>query len=212
MSRIRRPRTERLARRALLLAAALLPIAAAHAGAATDARTPAAFIQRVGDQTVAILRAPGVPTPERLKALVDVLDDATDLALVGRLVLGPYWRQASEQQRADYLQVFRELVVSTMAERLDSYGGETFDIVGERTVDERDTLVATRIHRPNAGSGPVAVDWRVRRTDDRFAIIDIIAEGVSMVVTQRSEVGSVVGQKGIDGLIADMRERLHGQS
>lgn len=212
MSRIRRARTERLSRRTLLLAAALLPIGAAHAGAATDARTPAAFIQRVGDQTVAILKRPGVPKPERLEALVDVLDDATDLALVGRLVLGPYWRQASAQQRMDYLQLFRELVVSTMAERLDGYGGETFDIVGERAVDERDTLVATRINRPNAGSGPVAVDWRVRRTDDRFAIIDIIAEGVSMVVTQRSEVGSVVGQKGIDGLIADMRERLHAQS
>jgi len=52
----------------------------------------------------------------------------------------------------------------------------------------------------------------VRNLDGRYSIIDIVAEGVSMVVTQRSEVASVVSQKGMDGLIRTMRERLEGRA
>jgi phospholipid transport system substrate-binding protein len=95
-----------------------------------------------------------------------------------------------------------------MADRLNTYSGETFEITGSKPIDDRDTVVNTRIVRPAADAAPIAVDWRVRDNDGRLSIIDIVAEGVSMVVTQRSEVGSVVSQKGMDGLIATMKQRL----
>jgi phospholipid transport system substrate-binding protein len=170
--------------------------------------TPSDFIQALGSETVAILRQTDVSDARKVDALVDVLNRATNLPLVARLVLGPHWRQATDPQRQEYIELFRDLVVKTMADRLGSYRGETFEITGQRAVDERDTLVSTRITSPARGAAPIAVDWRVRRTESSLAIIDIIAEGVSMVVTQRAEVGSVVGQKGIDGLIVELRARL----
>ena len=99
-----------------------------------------------------------------------------------------------------------------MADRLNTYGGETFEITAAKPVDQRDTVVSTKIFRPASGSQPIAVDWRVRSLDGRYSIIDIVAEGISMVVTQRSEVASVVSQKGMDGLIQSMRERLQGRA
>jgi phospholipid transport system substrate-binding protein len=193
-------------RRLLLAGAALALLPAITARAAADAAR--AFIQKVGDRTVGILQRPGAENAKRLQELVALLNESTDLDLVGRLVLGTYWRQASEEQRQNYLALFRELVVKTMADRLNSYGGETFEIVGSRDVDERDSVVSTRIVRPASNAQPIAVDWRVRNQDGQLAIIDIIAEGVSMIVTQRSEIGSVVSQKGMDGLIATMKQRL----
>jgi phospholipid transport system substrate-binding protein len=53
------------------------------------------------------------------------------------------------------------------------------------------------------------VDWRVRRNDaGAFRVIDISAEGVSLVVTQRSEVDEIVNRSGVDGLLGEMRRRL----
>lgn len=209
-----KPMTRRLpsdvSRRPVIVTLAALPVLAVARARAEPA--PSEFIRSVGKETVEILQRDGATDAQRIDALVDVLNRATDLPLVARLVLGPYWRQASEQQRADYIELFRDLVVKTMADRLGSYGGETFEISGERAVDERDTLVATRISRPAQGNAPINVDWRVRNAGGRLAIIDIVAEGVSMVVTQRSEVGSVVAQKGLDGLIADLRQRLAGRA
>jgi phospholipid transport system substrate-binding protein len=210
LSRARRP--DGPTRRAVLIgSASLLAIEAVPAASADDAGARS-FIQDVGDRTVAALRQRGASNRQRLDELIDILDTATDLDLVGRLVLGQHWRSATEAQRAEYTRLFKELVVKTMADRLNSYGGETFEITASRPIDQRDTVVSTKIFRPASGSQPIAVDWRVRQIEGRYSIIDIVAEGVSMVVTQRSEVGSVVSQKGIDGLIATMKERLEGRA
>ena len=97
--------------------------------------------------------------------------------------------------------------MQTMAERFSWYTGETFEITGAKPVDERDTMVATRILRPS-GKPPIMVDWRVRERDGSFLLIDILAEGVSLVVTQRAEAADVIGRDGLDGLLGEMRTRL----
>jgi phospholipid transport system substrate-binding protein len=189
---------------ALACAAWLLPAGAAMADVA-GART---FIQDVGDRTLAILNQKQKSDAEKLPELIGLLNESTDLTLVARLVLGQYWRTASEAQRQEYADLFRQLIVNTMAYNLSGYGGETFTITGARAIDERDSVIATKIIRDATGKPSIAVDWRIREADGRYLIVDIVAEGVSMVVTQRSEVGSVVSQKGMDGLIQSMKDKL----
>jgi phospholipid transport system substrate-binding protein len=201
------------ASRRRLLAAALAVAATPLLGGTAAARDAAAeaFIQDVGNRTVAILKNPGLSQQQRLDQLVDILNQSTDLILVGRLVLGQYWRTATESQRNQFLEVFRALVVKTMADNLNRYSGETFVIANSNSIDDRDSLVSTQIVRPGVAQ-PTHVDWRVRKQDGKFQIIDIIAEGVSMVVTQRSEVAEVVSQQGMDGLIATLKGRLQGRA
>jgi phospholipid transport system substrate-binding protein len=195
----------RLKRRSLLacLGIALLPgrASAQAAGAAS------LFIEDLGSRTVAILSDDSASAAQKLEQLVDLLNQATDLALVARLVMGRHWRTASAAQQEEFVRLFEGLVVKTMAERLTSYGGETFRITADRAADERDSIVSTEILRPSGGA-PLQVDWRVRRTGSDHAIIDIVAEGISMVVTHRSEVSEIVSRRGIDGLIETMRDRL----
>lgn len=199
----------RLSRRSVLAAAAVLALGAAKLDAATPAAvasSPEEFIQRLGDRTIAVLRE-NSPDPQKLAAIKQLLDQATDLELVARLVMGRYWRSATEAQRQEYLRLFNALIMQTMAERLSWYSGETFEITDVRPVDERDTMVSTRILRPH-GKPPIQVDWRVRESNGRYLLIDIVAEGVSLVVSQRSEAAEFINRNGIDGLLAEMRERL----
>lgn len=197
-------------RRGALLgaAAALLLFSRPGLAAITDASaTPKEFIQRLGDRTVQILNEPQSENARKLQELKRLLDEATDLDLIGRLVMGRYWREASEAQKAEYLELFRALVMQTMAERFSWYTGETFEITDAKPVDERDTIVSTRINRTN-GKPPILVDWRVRKGERGYLLVDIVAEGVSLVVTQRSEAAEIIGRSGIDGLLAEMRKRI----
>ena len=196
----------RLGRRSLLGAAALLACRPWLARATAVDGSAKAFIQRLGDETLAILDQP-LDQQARLQGLKVLLDESTDIELIARLVLGRSWRQASPAQQQEYVRLFKDLVIQTMAERLSWYTGETFEITGTKPVDDRDTMVATRILRPS-GKPPVQVDWRVRESDGRFLLVDILAEGVSLVVTQRAEATEVISQRGIDGLLADLRARL----
>ncbi len=198
----------RLSRRAvaaaLLLAAAWAPAAPARA----EDGTAEAFIERLGRQTVGTLAEKSAPTAERVARLKGVLNNAADLPYIARVILGRYWRQATEAQQAEYLRLFDALVLQTMAERIDSYAGQTFEVTGSREADDTDTVVSTNILTPSGGPS-YRVDWRVRREDGGgFRLIDIVAEGVSLVLTQRSEVNDIVGRSGVDGLLAEMRRRL----
>lgn len=215
-----RSRTTTVGRRALLLAALLaVPLAAvgptparqATAAEANDASAEA-FIDRVGARTVAILSDASLDVPKRVVGLKQVLDESTDTDYVASVILGRHRRAASEAQRAEYRRLFDALVLQAMAERIGGYGGQTFETTSSRAIDERDTLVSTVIGQPGSAA-PFRVDWRVRRGEDgRFRLIDIVAEGVSLVLTQRSEADEIVNRSGLDGLLGEMRRRLESRN
>lgn len=183
---------------------AILALGAPRPAAADTAR---AFIERLGEQVLEALQDQELRNG-RSERIQELLDQATDVDLVGRLVLGANWRLASDEQREEYLGLFRRYALRNLTERLRDYeyGGETFTVTASRTIDDRDSMVTTRIQSPERP--PLNVDWRVReRGPSDFAIIDVVVEGVSLVVSQRSEFASVISRSGFDGLLAQLRER-----
>jgi phospholipid transport system substrate-binding protein len=202
---------EPLNRRRLLdglrLAPVLLLLPGRSAQATVSADAAQQMIQEVGTQVLAILRDQGLDNRQKFERLVALLDGPIDLELIARLILGRHWRSASEAQRAEYLQLFRAFALDNLASRLHVYDGQDFEIVGAQAVDERDAVVATRV--TGGSRPPLKVDWRVRERDDGHLVaIDVIVEGVSLIVTQRSEFSAVIERRGMDGLLAELRQRV----
>ena len=202
---------EPLDRRRLLdglrLAPVLLLLPGRSAQATVSADAAQQMIQEVGTQVLAILRDQGLDNRQKFERLVALLDGPIDLELIARLILGRHWRSANETQRTEYLQLFRAFALDNLASRLHVYDGQDFEIVGAQAVDERDAVVATRV--TGGGRPPLKVDWRVRERDDGHLVaIDVIVEGVSLIVTQRSEFSAVIERRGMDGLLAELRQRV----
>jgi phospholipid transport system substrate-binding protein len=202
---------EPLGRRRLLnglrLAPVLLFLAGRSAQATVSADAAQQMIQEVGVQVLAILRDEGLDNQQKFDRLVALLEGPIDLGLIARLILGRHWRSASEAQRTEYLQLFRAFALDNLASRLHVYDGQDFEIVGAQAVDERDAVVATRV--TGGGRPPLKVDWRVRERDDgQLVAIDVIVEGISLIVTQRSEFSAVIERHGMDGLLAELRQRV----
>jgi len=190
-------------RRLIAVAAALGLLPALPARASEDAQ---AFVEALGNDALRLLVSDSTSDEQRRETLRDLFRRGFDLKTIGRAVLGPHWKQADAEQQAHYLVAFEEFVVTTYAVRLKDYAGETFDVLQERPIDDKDTLVLTRINRPNRE--PLRVDYRVRRREGEFKIVDVLVEGVSMLTSQRQEFSSVVQRKGVDGLIADLEQRV----
>ena len=130
-----------------------------------------------------------------------------DGAGIARFVLGPYWRSASGQEQQEFIKLFENYVVFVYTARLAHFGGQTFKIRGSRR-DGDGAIVSTDVISPGSTS-PLRMDWRVINDSGAYKINDVIIEGVSMAVTQRSEFASVVQRNGgqVRGLIALMREK-----
>jgi phospholipid transport system substrate-binding protein len=175
--------------------------------AAVSADAAQQMIQEVGAEVLAVLRDPDLDNQQKFDRLVALLDGPIDLDIIARLILARHWRSASDAQRTEYVALFRAFALDNLASRLHVYDGEDFEIVGARAVNERDAVVATRV--TGGGRQPLKVDWRVRERDDGTLVaIDVIVEGVSLIVTQRSEFSAVIERSGMDGLLAELRQRV----
>jgi len=177
----------------------------ARAGGIDDA---AAFIRDLSGRAVATLKERESPPAERRARFRLLLEEGLALDLIGRMVAGRFWRRASESQREDYLQIFRQYVLTAYSRRFDSYAysGDSIDIGAATEAGGGDVMVATTINRPGATSLNAA--WRVRLIDGAHKVIDVVVEGVSMAVTQRQEFASVITSRGFDGLIHALRDRV----
>ena len=195
--------------RRLILAILVTAAMAASAQTATPSAPPATasvFIRDLGDQAIRILQTLDLTLDQREAHFRNILRESFDLDFIGRFVLGNHWRQASVDQQSDYLELFGEYVLRTYSSRLGGYAGETLTILVEQPAGSKDVVVRTRIDRPSAP--PINADWRVRVTGQRFHIIDIMVEGVSMVLTQRQEFTSLIQRNGVEGLLAMLRARV----
>ena len=152
------------------------------------------------------------PLAERLARFRQLFQADFDGPGIARFVLGRYWRSASEQEQQEFLKLFEDYVIFVYGTRLSNFNGETFKVRGSRT-DESGTVVSTDIVSPG-GAAPIKVDWRLITDKGAFKINDVIIEGISMLVTQRSEFASVIQRNGgqVGGLLALMRERARTAS
>ena len=195
----------RATRRAVLSAMAAM-LAIRQAGAATDASEAGAFVDRLGQRTIAALDRIGSDAAARQQAISALLDESVDLALIARLCLGRHWRTADETQRARYVELFRANVLAVLSRRMGFYtGGEKFVVTASRPAGD-DAMVASEIVY-TTNDPPLRIEWRVRIGDGRPIIVDVLPEGVSLVLTYRSEFDEVVGRSGLDGLLAELSDR-----
>ncbi len=164
-----------------------------------------AFVKQLGDDAIAVLSGADTDAEQRRTRYRELLDRGFAINTIARFVLGRYWRAATKTQRSEYLVLFREFVLDTYAARLEEYAGQTFEVVKLQPLDKKDTMVNTEIRSPGAPS--IRVDYRVRARRDGLKIVDVVVEGVSLITTQRAEFASVINRKGVEGLLAMLRER-----
>ena len=145
-----------------------------------------------------LLREPGSPSCSTTISMALALP-ALSLAVIGV----PRARRSSKTLS----KIFEDYVVFVYTARLGDFGGEHIDIRGSRS-DGNGVIVSTAISGPR-NTSLVNVDWRLVTDNGAYKINDIIVEGISMGMTQRSEFASVVQRNGgqLRGLIALMREK-----
>jgi phospholipid transport system substrate-binding protein len=123
-----------------------------------------------------------------------------------RLAVGRAWRQASPEQQKKLVTEFRNMLVRTYSNAIGTYQGQTLKVLPARgPQDPEDTTVRTQFVRP--GGQPLPIDFAMRKTAQGWKVYDITVEGVSLVLTYRSEFDAVVKQEGIDGLIKRLTQK-----
>lgn len=164
------------------------------------------FVQKVTDRGIDFLANPELSYEQRKKEFSGLLKDNFDIKTIARFSLGRYWRVATKQEKKEYLELFENMILEVYSKRFGDYQGENLEVESARASGKSDYIVTTKIILKDGT--PVQVDWRVRDRSKGFQVIDIIVEGVSMAVTQRSDFASVIQRGGgkVNVLLAHLKQ------
>jgi phospholipid transport system substrate-binding protein len=193
------------------LALGAVMLAALSVTPARAADDPAAFIQNLGDQAIQILQNKQLGQKEREAQFNKLFTEGFDVAEIGRFVLGRYWTVATPDQQQQYIKLFGTYVVAVYANRFSQYSGEKFTVAGSQPTPDG-ASVASQIIRPNGGP-PINIVWKIAKENGAFKIRDVVAENLSMTITQRAEFASVVergggGTAGVDALNNTLKQKI----
>ncbi len=184
-------------------------LAAAGSAAAED-KDAGSFLVSLSQRAIAELSDQSIGDAERQQRFRDLLETNFDMRAIGRFVLGVYARGADPSEQAAFLTTFKEVLAQRFLPYFRDYRGEAFaiDEIKPDPTNPKLSLVVSSITLENGNKLPVG--WRIRRANGSFKIIDVVAEGVSLAITFRSEYTSVLKRSNGDlpGLTAELRAKL----
>jgi len=182
-----------------------LSITKVHADEFTDGA--AKFIVSLAAKAETSLLEKDISLAEHQKRFRKLMLESFDLKGIGKWVVGRYWRRIPKSERAKYLKLFENFIVATYSKRFRVYTKAKLKI-NETTRRKNSAFVSTQIDRKN--SKPISVTWRIKLSNGRYKIIDIVVEGVSWIQTKRSEFVSVIRNSGgkVSGLTNALNKKI----
>ncbi len=163
------------------------------------------FIASMGDRGINFLGNPNMSQGAKTAEFRNLLNESFDMNTIARFSIGNSWKDMTPAQQQEYMTLFNKMIVNVYSRRFSEYRGQKFDVRTARKEGEKDFIVTSFIVPVD---GPqVQVDWRVRNKGGAYKVVDILVEGVSMAMTQRSDFAGVIqgGGGNVDVLLSHLR-------
>ena len=174
--------------------------------------TPDAFIARITTKTLNTLKADKTLHSGDIARIMQLVDSElmqyVNFRRMTALAVGPAWRKATENQRAQLQDAFKLLLVRTYAGALSQLGDQTVVVKPVRPGQQDSNLVVQTEVR---GKGdPIQMDYRLEKSPEAasgWLVFDLNVLGVWLVENYRTQFSSVINANGIDALIANLNEQ-----
>lgn len=198
-----------MSKKTLLTLIAGLMLVCGQAKADVDTAKAEAFIKEVTHEGIVEIINAKATQAEKDARFEKLFNSALDLKFIGKFVLGRYWRTANEEQREEFIDIYRKLNVQTWSKRFDEFKGKEFIFKGTSPSSSKGQIFVNTVVPMNQAQ-PASVIWRVKQEGDTFKIVDIIIENVSLAITARNEYTAFIKKSpdGINGLIADLKKKI----
>ena len=185
-----------------------------------DGEEAPATAQGLCDALLASMKGgPSLDFTARRNLLAPEVQRDLDLAFMTRIVVGPSWQGISAGDRQQLVDAFSAYSIATYAHEFKSYSGEHFEVDPSPTQTPRgDCIVHTKLF--TGDPQPVELDYLMRKSGDRWRIIDVYLNGtISQMAARRSEYSTILRQGGAAALVgllnkktADLGDQRPGSS
>ncbi|MEJ5300642.1 MAG: ABC transporter substrate-binding protein [Thermodesulforhabdaceae bacterium] len=172
--------------------------------------TPTKIISSMVDEVFAVLNkgcAQGRSVRSYREELYQVALKYVDLDEVAPRVVGPVWRDQTKEAQEEFKKLFREVVFSSYADRLERYACAQKKVIYENDeIQGSIARVRSRVQSPDQGEAQI--EYRLKKKPTGWKIYDVVVEGVSMVQNYRSQFADILRRQSFAQMLDMLRNKV----
>lgn len=138
--------------------------------------------------------------------IIKVIDNAIEADWISRFVLGRNFQQFNDEQKSKFFKLYREFMINNYGPKFTKYEGNRVELDGSSNKNKF-VVVNTTFYQKN--NNPIQVSFRVKKINGNLRIVDFIAEGVSLLDSQRSEFNSAINSMGVDKFLNNLESKVN---
>lgn len=142
----------------------------------------------------------------RFDKLAPIVRETHGFESFARVALAKYWGNLTDEQKKAFMESFARLAIASYAAIFDDYSGETFKIASEKPMGGGKVLVHS-IYTTDE-SKPIQFDYEVMKVEGKWQVVNLIADGISILAIKKAEFESVIASEGFDGLLKRVEQQI----
>ncbi len=109
---------------------------------------------------------------------------------IAKFVAGDSWKNANKNTKKEYIKFFKRHLALNIASMMQGYSDQKYSLINSLYDSKNQvTLIDMEIYND---TGSLIVTWRVKKSKERYYVIDLLVADISIVVTKRSEFNSML--------------------
>jgi phospholipid transport system substrate-binding protein len=171
------------------------------------------FVNHMAQDAISILYDQNRSFDHRKTTLENAFISVVDVPFIARFVLGRNWNAATPEQRERYTTLYRRYLTKTYISNFSEHPDKKIRDIKVRYIGETaNEKYNVRTELVLLNGNTVKVDYVVRDKNDRYNVIDIAVEGISLLSSHRHSLGQLASEKGVDAVIARLEEMMKTKS
>lgn len=186
---------------ALVLGSGWVAAPALAGGAPTEA------MKGTINEVIRILSDQGMKKPERAKErrllLEKVVGARFNYEEMSKRSLAAQWQKLNDKERAEFVDLFRQLLTNSYADKVEGYSGEQVHYLNERLEGDYAEVRTKAI----SGKAEIPLDYRLLKREGDWQVYDVVVDGVSLVSNYRGQFAKIIRSSGYEDLVKQLREK-----
>ena len=160
------------------------------------------------DKIIFAYQNDNLPNENRFLMIEQTINNNFAGAGIAKFVAGKSWNEASKDTKKEYIKLFKRHLALNIASMMQGYSNQNYELTNSN-YDEKNkvTLIDMEVF---SDTGSIQVTWRVKKSKERFFVIDLLVADISLVVTKRSEFNSML--KTVDNDLNEFNIKLRSQN
>jgi ABC-type transporter MlaC component len=166
------------------------------------------WLKKEIDTILDVHRDTSISKVDRFNLIEDSINNNFAGAGISKFVAGNSWSSASKEIKKEYVKLFKKHLALNITSIMQGYSDQEYELINSK-YDEKTkvNMIEMEIHND---TGNILVTWRVKKSKDRYFVIDLIVADISLVVTKRSEFHSML--KKVDQKLNELNDVLRLQN